>query len=106
MKKLTLQDIKEHFSYCIDEGLAIGEQEEILLHSLYKKAEKMEEQQKEIESWKELHGSLSKRTTYLNKENARLREALEKAKRELSDDESIIDCARNAHYTVSQALKE
>lgn len=49
MKKLTLQDIKEHFNYCIDEGLAIGEQEEIFLQSLYKKAEKMEEQQKEIE---------------------------------------------------------
>ncbi len=42
----------------------------------------------------------------LEEENKRLRKALERAKRELSDDESVINCVRNAYYTVNQALKE
>ncbi|RYI30519.1 hypothetical protein EVU96_08885 [Bacillus infantis] len=42
MKKLTVEAIKNHFAYCIDEGLTIGEQEEILLNSIFKKAEKAE----------------------------------------------------------------
>ena len=46
MKKLTLKDIRNHFNNCIDEGLTIGEQEEILLNILFKKAEKSERYEK------------------------------------------------------------
>ncbi len=40
MKKKRLDEIKEHFSYCIDTGLSIGEQEEKLLFELYETIEK------------------------------------------------------------------
>lgn len=56
----------------------------------------VKEQQKEIESWKELHGSLSKRATYLNKENARLREALRDIKDIMSHHSPVHNIAKSA----------
>ncbi len=50
---MNLQEIKEHFSYCIDEGLTIGESEEKLLNELYAKVEQLEKEQ----SW--LYGRLN-----------------------------------------------
>jgi len=40
MEKERLNEIKEHFSYCIDTGLSIGEQEEELLFELYEAVKK------------------------------------------------------------------
>lgn len=57
MKKVTLEDIKNHFSYCIDEGLAIGEYEGTLLNHLYKKVEQLEKNCNLCEKKTEIHHS-------------------------------------------------
>jgi hypothetical protein len=53
VKKYTVQEIKEHFNYCMEEGLMFGEQEETLLEQIYKI---IEEQEKE-KQW--LYGNLN-----------------------------------------------
>src|SRR5690625_7637426 len=42
MSKERLEEIKEHFAYCMDEGLLFAEQEEKLLEELYTQAERVE----------------------------------------------------------------
>jgi hypothetical protein len=43
MKKLSLQDIKEHFNNCIKEGIPFEEPEVLMLNKLYKTIEKKDQ---------------------------------------------------------------
>lgn len=49
MSKERLEEIKEHFAHCMDEGLLFSEQEEKLLEELYEQAERNLTAQETIE---------------------------------------------------------
>ncbi|MFU0790675.1 MAG: hypothetical protein ACFWT6_12050 [Virgibacillus proomii] len=75
--KERLEEIKEHFAYCMDEGLLFAEQEEKLLEELYEQSERVQELEKDIEEWKIVNDSWEEINTSLAKQNKRYKQALE-----------------------------
>ncbi|SRR5699024_10554390 len=70
MNKERLEEIKEHFAHCMDEGLLFAEQEEKLLEELYEQAERNLTAQETVE----ILGESLKQSIEQNK---RYREAIE-----------------------------
>ncbi len=64
--------------------------------------ERVQELELECVGWKE---AVRFEDEKLAKQNKRYREAITKARAYLEEEIPIIDCARNAHYTLSNALK-
>jgi len=79
MSKERLEEIKEHFAYCMDEGLLFAEQEEKLLEELYTQAERVEI----------VSDTLNQEVAYsakLERQNKRYRDYLKQIKDYMIDD--------------------
>src|SRR5699024_10099865 len=108
--KERLEEIKEHFAYCIDEGLLFAEQEERLLDELYKKIEEQAKRVDELERKnydlrEDLAGrhstveELNEKINSLWIQNKRYRMSVEKIKRKIaSNDERIIQLSTEPQF--------
>lgn len=75
--KERLEEIKNHFAYCMDEGLLFAEQEEKLLEELYKQAERVDELEVDLSYYK----MSTEHYEYMEQQNKRYSKALEDALR-------------------------
>lgn len=100
-----LKEIKEHFDYCMEDGLLFGEQEEKLLHELYERVERAEELDTQLYAIQE---SYRQERNYNKKLEGRMQE-LEKVNRKRKRAlDSILDSAllsESEAQTILEALK-
>lgn len=87
-----LREIKDHFSYCVDNGLTIGEQEEKLLRELY---ERVKDQPRIIKNCKDQIKVTQELNDDLRKENERYKQAVEE----------ILDDGSNSESTAQICIK-
>ena len=77
-----------------------------LIEYAKEQAERVSEYRKESHELQDVNNKNFKEIDRLEQQNKRYREAIEKAKKELEEDINIIDCVRNAHYTISKASED